>query len=75
MELLINGKKETINDEIILDDYIKSKVTNPDNVVIEYNHEIVTRDKWKEILIKDGDSINFKLCGWRIRSVKNEGLF
>lgn len=57
MELLINGKKETINDEIILDDYIKSKVTNPDNVVIEYNHEIVTRDKWKEILIKDGDSI------------------
>ena len=56
MEIKVNGKKETFDKkDISILDFIQLKGQDPEKVVVEYNKEIVDKQKWSEITLKDGD--------------------
>lgn len=57
MELIVNGKKEILNDKISLMEYLSKKDENPESFVIEYNGEIVKRETWKNIELKEDDCL------------------
>ncbi|MDP8298304.1 MAG: sulfur carrier protein ThiS [Candidatus Tantalella remota] len=57
MTLKINGKEEILEKEMTLTGLIKDKGLNGRNIVIECNLEIVPRQTWGKVDVKDGDSI------------------
>jgi sulfur carrier protein len=57
MILKINGKEEILEKEMTLTGLIEDKGLNSRNVVVERNLEIVPREMWGEVEIKEGDSI------------------
>lgn len=52
----INGKIEKIN-AISLLDYLEKNKYRIDRIVVEYNGEIIKKDKFSKIMIQDKDSI------------------
>ena len=52
--LLINGKKET-TEETNIDELLKSKSINKNEVVVEFNNKILKRDSLKDILLNNDD--------------------
>jgi len=52
--LLINGKKET-TEETNIDELLKSKSINKNEVVVEFNKKILKRDSLKDILLNNDD--------------------
>ena len=57
MILRINGKEETLGKEARLMNIIEQKGLRQDRIVIEHNFEIVPREKWSEVLLKNGDNV------------------
>lgn len=57
MEIILNGKKEFFTETKSLDSLIEDKVTDKKKVVVEYNLEIVDKEKWKNIILKYGDKV------------------
>jgi thiamine biosynthesis protein ThiS len=55
--LKINGKEEILGKEMTLTGLIEDKGLNGRNIVIERNLEIVPRETWGEVDVKEGDSI------------------
>nr|WP_207754967.1 sulfur carrier protein ThiS [Desulforadius tongensis] len=53
----VNGKEEVLEKEISLLQFLQSKNIDLDVVVVEYNYDIVQRDKWGEITLKEGDNL------------------
>ena len=52
----INGKIEKIS-AISLLDYLEKNKYRIDRIVVEYNEEIIKKDKFSKIMIQDKDSI------------------
>ena len=52
----INGKIEKIS-AISLLDYLEKNKYRIDRIVVEYNGEIIKKDKFSKIMIQDKDSI------------------
>ena len=52
----INGKIEKIS-AISLLDYLEKNKYRIDRIVVEYNREIIKKDKFSKIMIQDKDSI------------------
>ncbi|MBM7855439.1 sulfur carrier protein [Desulfohalotomaculum tongense] len=57
MTVKVNGKEEVLEKEISLLQFLQSKNIDLDVVVVEYNYDIVQRDKWGEITLKEGDNL------------------
>ncbi len=57
MQLKINGKQQEILDLSSLEKVIKDKGLNPENIVVEYNTQIIPRKRWTEIILKQNDII------------------
>ncbi|MEJ6952516.1 sulfur carrier protein ThiS [Natronospora cellulosivora (SeqCode)] len=57
MQLTVNGKKEQLDKEMTILDFIFNKDENPESLVIEYNGEIVIRETWGKLLLKENDSL------------------
>jgi len=62
MTLHINGEPRTFPDpaapaSFTLANLIESLAMKPDRVAVELNREIAPRDRWGEILLKDGDQL------------------
>ena len=57
MVVIINGKEETVASGMTLLGYLESAGYKFDVVVVEYNARIVDRDRWAEIRLADGDSL------------------
>ena len=58
----INGKIEKIN-AISLLDYLEKNKYRIDRIVVEYNGEIIKKDKFSKIMIQDKDSIEIVSLG------------
>jgi len=52
--LLINGKKET-TEETNIDELLKSKSINKNEVVVEFNKKILKKDSLKDIFLNNDD--------------------
>ncbi|WP_058485750.1 sulfur carrier protein ThiS [Defluviitalea phaphyphila] len=57
MKIILNGKKENVQENITLMDLILSKNLNPDTIVVEYNLNIVKKEEWSNTFLKENDSI------------------
>lgn len=57
MKLTVNGKEIQIESAVSVYEYLEQKGIKPAAVIVEYNYEIPDREKWKEIILKDGDNL------------------
>jgi sulfur carrier protein len=61
MKVTINGKVEVIEkDGVTISELLKIKqVKMPEMVTVEHNGEIIDRENYAKVFIKDGDTIEF----------------
>lgn len=60
MKILINGKEIIIDQEITVKELlINQKVEMPEYVTVQVNDELISREKFETLLIKENDSIEF----------------
>lgn len=57
MEILVNGEKQILEESVILIDYLKYKGLRPEMVVIEYNGQIIPKEDWSNIVLKENDKL------------------
>jgi thiamine biosynthesis protein ThiS len=57
MNILINGEKFRVHENINLINILKDNNLNTKNIVIEINKVIITRDHWENMKINENDSI------------------
>ncbi|MBN3040836.1 MAG: sulfur carrier protein ThiS [Candidatus Omnitrophica bacterium] len=57
MNITINGKKEKVYDNISMLELIKLKGLDKEKIVIERNLEIISRDRFYDLILADEDSI------------------
>jgi sulfur carrier protein len=57
MKLKINGKEQCATGITSLSELVKRKGLSEGAIVIEYNYNIVMKEKWAEIILSDGDNI------------------
>jgi sulfur carrier protein len=55
--LCINGKQDEVNDRISIDSLVEERGLDRETIVIEYNLEVISKDKWSRIFPQDGDKI------------------
>ena len=57
IQIRINGKEACLADFVTLAEMIASRGLMPKRVVIEYNGEVIQRERWTEIQVKEGDCL------------------
>lgn len=58
MNLKLNGKTIEIKEEnVSLYDFLVSRQFEPERLVVELNFEIVPKEKWKDVILKENDTI------------------
>lgn len=57
VELTVNGETRTIAEPMLLAEFLESFGLNARMVVVEYNREIVPRDRYAEIRLQTGDAL------------------
>ena len=60
MKLIINGDAKEIKDGVSLPELLMiENVEQPDMVSVQLNDEFVRQEEHKNVVLKDGDDINF----------------
>lgn len=57
MVLKLNGDEVTIDRNMTLLELLHQKGINPETVVVEYNYDIVKKDEWSKITLKENDNL------------------
>lgn len=57
MKAKVNGQEELLPENISLLDFLNTKNINLEAVVVEYNFEIIAKDQWQQITLKEGDTL------------------
>lgn len=57
MKLTINGEERQFNNASTLTDLIAELGMKPGRVAVELNRELVSRDRWTETRLTDGDKL------------------
>ena len=57
LNIRVNGQTEIVEQQTTITDILNQKSLNPDNVVVEYNLNIVKSDKWNNTILKENDSL------------------
>ena len=57
MEVVLNGKAEKLEKEMNLSTFLLARGLNPDAVIVEYNHNIVKKQEWGNIILQDNDRL------------------
>ena len=55
--LVVNGKQREVEVPVGLLGFLESNKIEPRLIVIEYNDEIIKRDRWSEITLEEGDKL------------------
>ena len=55
--ITVNGKIIELGKALSISSYLDSTDVNPKTVVVEYNYEIPDKQKWADIILKDGDNL------------------
>ncbi|BCW95722.1 MAG: sulfur carrier protein ThiS [Fimbriimonadales bacterium] len=56
-QVRINGKERELPEPISLLQLLQERGIDPRTVVVEYNYEIVPRDQYEQITLRDGDTL------------------
>lgn len=57
MVIKVNGKNVELEKEISIMEYVLLKNLKPDTIVIEHNLEIVKKEDWENIILKEDDTL------------------
>tara|TARA_Y200000002_G_C22112000_1_gene427162 strand:- start:91 stop:291 length:201 start_codon:yes stop_codon:yes gene_type:complete len=57
MNITINGENFYVNDNLSLYDILENNYLNSNNIVVEINQEIVSRNLWGETKVNENDKI------------------
>jgi sulfur carrier protein len=57
MQVRINGKERELPEPITLLQLLQERGVDPRMVVVEYNYEILPRERYPEITLQDGDNL------------------
>ena len=57
IKVFINGKKEEFEKEITISELLEIKKIRKEVVTVEYNEEIIKREDYDKIKLKDNDKI------------------
>ena len=55
--VIVNGKQSELDDNTTLKELIELKKLQPEKVVVEYNLNIVPKENWDEIVLKENDKL------------------
>lgn len=55
--ITVNGKKESIKENTRILEFLSSKKLNPDQVVIEYNLDVLNRENLDHCTLKENDNL------------------
>ena len=56
-DITFNGKKRTINEDINIATIIADYNYKPEHVVVELNEEIIPKEKYEQIVLKQNDTL------------------
>ncbi len=57
MKVILNGKEEIIEEGVTLACLIAMKGLNPDTVIVEYNLDLIKKEEWEAIPLKQNDRL------------------
>jgi len=57
MHILLNGKSVQLPEGITIEDLVKLKGLNPDAVIVECNMNLVKRESWAGVALRESDSV------------------
>lgn len=57
MQINFNGKIMDVEDGSSLAAFIASRKLDPSKIIIEYNTDIVDKEKWASIVLKESDAL------------------
>ena len=57
MKLFLNGKAVEMPDDLTIAGLLKAKGLNPETVIIEHNLELIKRESWADIILKEDDRL------------------
>ncbi len=57
ISVTINGEMQEFPDVTPLGEYVSSLGVNPRMIAIAYNGEVLRRDEWDEVTLKDDDTV------------------
>ena len=57
INITLNGKKEELSPELTILDLLKKKNLRPEVVTVEHNEQILSREEFSRVIIKDKDMI------------------
>lgn len=64
MKIVLNGKEASVQKGMSIVNLVAEKNLNPDLVLVEYNYEVIKKESWPDIKLKDGDRLEiFQLVG------------
>ncbi len=59
IKIFLNGKEESLENEISILELLKKKNIRPEVVTVELNEKIIDRKDYSTTIIKDGDKLEF----------------
>lgn len=57
MTITLNGKKAEFDDGISLIELLSIKGLEPERVVVEYNFQVLKREEWDKVILKENDTL------------------
>lgn len=57
MQVVLNGKKEEVEQTIGLLEFLQVKGLNPETIIVEYNGNIMKKDQWLHVVLQDNDCL------------------
>ncbi|MFT9496593.1 sulfur carrier protein ThiS [Anaerosolibacter sp.] len=57
MEIVVNGKREFIDQSVSILEYLSLKGLDPNRAVVEYNYHVVKKEEWGNIILKENDQL------------------
>jgi sulfur carrier protein len=57
LKITLNGKEETMQEGVTIANLISLKGLAPDNLIVEYNHGVVKKETWPDIVLREDDQV------------------
>lgn len=57
MEIVVNGKRESIDQSMSILKYLSLKGLDPNRAVVEHNYAVVKKEEWGNIILKENDQL------------------
>ncbi len=57
VKIILNGKEEVIQEGATIAGLIAQKALNPATVIVEYNYDLIKKEIWDHIVLKEADRL------------------